>query len=215
MKHCIIVELNLYCKSIDTSTPLVQKARTKLMSNSSDFPPQQPQQPYPQGYPSYPQQQPPKKKRWPLIIVIIVGALVLCGLCGGIGSMMSHGGTTTTTTADTTTTTKAAPTTAPAKPLTWKTTHSFNGNGEKKTDVFTVADTWKLKYTCKGMGDGIDGNLAISVYGSDGTIQDLAVNTTCKDGLTTIDTTTEHTGGQIYLDINGTGDWTVDVLEQK
>jgi hypothetical protein len=198
----------------------------------------QPQQPqynqapgaYPQGYPLFPQQQqPPKKKRWPLIIGIIVGALVLCGLCGGIGSMMSHGGTSTTTTTDTTTsatttnsntsssstTTKAAPTSAPAKPLTWQTTHKFNGNGEKKTDVFTVGDTWKIKYTCNGMGQGIDGNLAVSVYSSNGTIQDLAVNATCKDGQTTTDTTTEHQGGQIYLDVNATSDWTIEVLEQK
>ena len=198
-----------------------------LMSNSNDYPPQQP---YPQGFPSYPQapqQQPPKKKKTGLIIGIIIGALVLCGLCGGIGSMMSHSGNTaTTSTADTTTTsssntssstttTKAAPTTAPAKPLTWTTTHKFSGNGTKKTDVFQVADTWKIKYSCRGQGQGIDGVLGVTVYGGDGTIQDVAVNATCKDGLTTMDTTTEHQGGQVYLDINGTGDWTVDVLEQK
>lgn len=81
--------------------------------------------------------------------------------------------------------------------------------------MFTVADTWKIKYTCQGMGQGIDGVLGVTVYGSDGTIQDVAVNATCKDGKTTSDVTTEHTGGQVYLDVTATGDWTVDVLEQK
>ncbi len=65
------------------------------------------------------------------------------------------------------------------------------------------------------MGDGIDASFSVTVYGSDGTMQDLAVNTTCKDGQTTSDTTTEHTGGQVYLDISATSDWTVDVMEQK
>jgi hypothetical protein len=185
----------------------------------------QPQQPYPQGFPGYPQQQPPKKKKTWLIVGIIVGALVLCGLCGGIGSMMSHGSSTTTTATTSTTSSSttssaptAAPTTAPTKasaPLDWKTTHSFKGNGEKKTDVFTVGDTWKIQYTCDGMGQGIDGVLGVTVYGSDGNIQDLAVNATCKDGKPTMDTTTEHQGGQIYLDINGSSDWTIDILEQK
>lgn len=193
------------------------------MSNSNDLPPQQPQQPYP-GYPQQPQQ-PPKKKKTGLIIGIIIGALVLCGICGGIGAVMSHSGSTTTTAATTTTTTSSSnssssstptkPPTTTTKSLTWQTTHTFSGNGEKKTDVFTVADTWKIKYTCSGMGQGIDGVLGVSVYGSDGTIQDVAVNATCKDGKTTSDTTTEHSGGQVYLDVTATGDWSVDVMEQK
>lgn len=62
-----------------------------------------------------------------------------------------------------------------------------------------------------------DGELAVNVYSSDGTILDtIAVNATCKDGVAkTTGETEEHQGGQVYLDIGGTGDWTIQVQELK
>ncbi len=203
------------------------------MSNSSDFPPNQPQQPqygqapgaYPQGFPPYPQQpqQPAKKKKWPLIIGIIVGALVLCGICGGIGSMMSHSGSTTTTTttssssdtSSSSTTTKAAPTTAPAKPLTWQTVKTFKGTGSEKTDTFTVPDTWKLTWTCDPASfQNIQYNVIAIVEDSSGNQVDSGVNALCKPGSTSGETNVTS-GGTVRLDITSEGDWTFNIQEQK
>jgi hypothetical protein len=183
----------------------------------------QPQQPYPQGFPGYPQQQqPPKKKRWPLIIGIIVGALVLCGLCGGIGSMMSHGGTSTATTSDTTSATTtsssntgSAPTTAPAKSLTWKTVKTFKGTGSEKTDTFTVPDTWKLTWTCDPASfQNTQYNVIALVDDASGTMVDSGVNAICKPG-TTSGSTDVTSGGTVRLDITSEGDWTFNIQTQQ
>ena len=66
-------------------------------------------------------------------------------------------------------------------------------------------------------GTATDGVLSVSVYGSDASILDpAAVNATCKSGAAlTKGETEEHQSGSVYLDINGTGDWTVQVQELK
>ncbi len=102
----------------------------------------------------------------------------------------------------------------------WTTTHTWNGNGSKKTEIFTVPGDWKILFICTYQNIGGvtgDGALAVNVYGSDGSIIDPgAINATCKNGIAkTTGETEEHQGGQVYLDVNGTGDWTVQVQELK
>jgi hypothetical protein len=194
-------------------------------------PPQQPmyQQP-PQG-PQYdprfsqPMQQPMppqairRPRRWPWIVALIVVFFIGMGVGSGI-----HGGDTTATTATNTTNTQSsgattAPTQKPAptaRPLVWKTTHTFTGNGIKKTDVFTVANTWKLIWTCDPTSfSGDSYNVIVAVTNSDGTPSDpAAVNTLCKSGNSS-GTTTEHQGGDVYLDVNSEAAWTLKIQEQK
>ncbi len=56
--------------------------------------------------------------------------------------------------------------------------------------------------------------MIVTVYGSDGTMQDLAINDMSKTGNTSGETK-EHQGGQIYLDVNSEGSWNLTVQELK
>lgn len=186
------------------------------------YPPQQPgyppQQPY---YPQQPPMQPPKKKSKAGLFVGIGVFLVVLFICVGA---MSHGdnsspSTTTTTTNSVSNTSQSqptqAPTQAPAKSQTWTTTQKFSGNGEKKTAVFSVPDDWKIEWTCNPSSFmGGTYNVIVTVYNSDGTLSDLAINSMCKNG-TTSGETEEHQAGNIYLDVASEGDWTVTVQELK
>ncbi len=54
--------------------------------------------------------------------------------------------------------------------------------------------------------------MIVTVYNSDGTYADLAINDTCKNGNTKGETE-EHQSGDIYLEIESEGSWTVHVQE--
>jgi hypothetical protein len=102
---------------------------------------------------------------------------------------------------------------------TWTTTHTFTGTGRNETGIFSISSDWKLLYTCtyqqiSGTSTTVDGYLGVSVYSPDNTILDVAVNTRCKETQTTGETE-EHIGGNIYLDINATGDWKIQIQELK
>ncbi len=145
-------------------------------------------------------------------LLCIMLFLALAGVaCGEAAQAPTQTGTTPTVQA----------TQAPATPthaLKWTTVQKFSGNGSKKTAIFTVPDDWKILWSCTGFNDGtgIDGALAVTVYDNQNTYVDRAVNATCKTGSTpTTGETEEHQGGQVYLDINGTGDWSLQVQELK
>lgn len=186
--------------------------------NQQSSNPGYPQQPgYPPGYmPGYPPMQPPqpqqtapKKKVSKMgigcgVVAFVVVLAVLIGIANG-------GSTTTTSSGGNSTTSQA-----PSKPQTWQTTHTYTGNGAKKTETITVGGDWKIQWSCTPssfMGNSY--NVIISVYNSDGTPADYAaVNTMCKDGNTSGETE-ERTAGNIYLDVNSEGQWTISVLELK
>jgi hypothetical protein len=181
--------------------------------------PQYPQQPIPGYSPQTPVPQNVRKpRRWPWIIAMIVVFFIGVGVGSGI-----HGSSTTTDTSTTTTQpgggTSVQPTVAPEKSTRWTTTHTFTGSGAKKTATFAVGNDWKIIYTCSGMNIGgitSDANLIVSVDNSDGTPADpAAINTICKAGKTTSDNTEEHQSGNVYLDVNAEGDWTLQVQEMK
>jgi hypothetical protein len=185
-------------------------------------PPYGGQQPY--GQPMPPQTPTKKRKPWLWIIALVVVFFVGYGI-GSAGH--SDTATTTATTTQTASTVTTAPTSAPAQPTTppkptavpkLTTILNLTGNGQKKTAVFTVPDDWKISYTCQAFNDGtgMDGSFAVTVYGADNSIIDPgAVDVTCKNGKTTSDSTEEHQGGQVYLSISGTGDWTLQVQAVK
>ena len=109
-----------------------------------------------------------------------------------------------------------APTTptTPAPAPKWTTVQTITGNGAKKTAIFTVPDDWKILWSCTGGDYG--GYLGVTVYDSNAGYVDGAVNSTCKTGQApTTGETEEHQGGQVYLDVNGTGDWSLQVQELK
>jgi hypothetical protein len=113
---------------------------------------------------------------------------------------------------------KSIPTSTPAPtqpPAKWVTTHTYKGNGSKKTGVISVPDDWKIVWSCDPTSfDNIDFNMIITVYNSDGTYADSGVNSTCSK-TNTHDETEEHQSGNVYLDITSEGSWTIQVQEFK
>src|SRR5260221_5264624 len=184
----------------------------------SQYPGQQYSQYYQQ--PGMPPQQPPKKRRGPALwigggclgLVVLVIILVSISIASAGNAVNNLAATVTVGTSNNTSTQPAS--TGSGK---WTTTHTFTGNGTQKTPVFTAPSDWKVLYTCANQqisGTSIDGALSVTVYGTDNTPLDVAVNAQCKTAKTTGETE-EHQGGQVYLDMNGTGDWTVKVQELK
>jgi hypothetical protein len=204
---------------------------------NTSYPPQQPPQYQTGGLPPPPVQPPPKKTNGCLIVtVVVVEIIVALFICGTIGSSFVTGTAsspnatatadannavaTTDTPVPTDTATSTAvvssytppPTQAPAK---WTTTHNYTGSGIKKTAIFTAPDDWKIVWKCNPSSFyGSQYNVQVLVYNSDGTIADLAINELCKNGNTSGETE-EHQGGDVYLDINSEGDWTIQVQELK
>jgi hypothetical protein len=184
--------------------------------SNAPYPPQ-PQPPY---MPVQTPQQPPKRpKTW-----LWIGAIIVALLIGYGAGASSHASDTTTNTTNTTTqaNTSVQPTakpTQPPKPTAapkWTTTNTFNGNGAKKTAIFSVGDDWKIQWKCNPASfDNIQYNVIIDVNNSDGTPADPgAINTLCKPGNTSGETE-EHQGGSVYLDIQSEGDWTITIQQLK
>lgn len=90
---------------------------------------------------------------------------------------------------------------------------TFTGNGEKKTSIFTVPDHWRLKWKCNPSSDYFGQyNVIVDIYNSDGTLLDSAFNTICQNGNTS-GNTEEYQGGDVYLDVQIDGAWTIEVQE--
>lgn len=132
----------------------------------------------------------------------------LFALCIVIGAVMACGESTSTS--------STANSTNNSAKKTWQTTHTFTGNGGKKTESFTVGDDWKIQWSCNPGSIGMDAPLFITPYKSDGNVPlDSGSQTTCKAGQDTKGDTEEHEGGTFYLDVNSGIDWTITVLELK
>ncbi len=197
-------------------------------SNQNDPTYTPPGQPYPQTppqvYPSYPPplyQPPPKKRRTGLWIALGIIAVLLFA-CIGVSVIAFRGASSavnsvSTAVATFTPASGSTPTTAAtqAQTGTWTTTHTFKGNGTKKTPIFTVPGDWKILYTCAGFSSGIAGALTVTVYDSNNNIVDLAINADCKANGTSSGETEEHQGGDVYLSVDGTGDWSLKIQELK
>ncbi|WIG61025.1 MAG: hypothetical protein OJF49_003773 [Ktedonobacterales bacterium] len=194
----------------------------------------QPGMPYPPNTqpPSayYPPPSPPKRrlKAWHWILIGVGSVLVLCCACGSFAlalngnspsSSNQQSASVSTDTPYPTATFGPTDTPAPTATATptpkWTTVQKFKGNGIKKTGIFSVPDDWKLVWTCNPSSYYFGQyNVIVTVYSSDGTPLDLAVNTICKSGNTG-DSTEEHQGGDIYLDIDSEAAWTIQVQVLK
>lgn len=171
--------------------------------------------------------------KYPIWAICIILILFFASYLGGIG--VGRASTTNSTTQATPASqptqaavTQPTPTTqptvapSPTKPPTptptpkWTTTHTFQGNGTKKTDIFTVSNQWKLFWSCNPSSSfGGSYNVIVAVVGSDGTpIDPGAVNTICSSS-NTHDSTDEYQGGDIYLDVTSEAAWTIQVQELK
>lgn len=84
----------------------------------------------------------------------------------------------------------------------------LRGNGIKKSTPFTTSGPWTLGYAfdCSSFGD--TGNFIVTVFGTDGTIRDLAVNELAGKGNST---TQGYATGDLYLEMNSECSWSVRV----
>jgi hypothetical protein len=162
-----------------------------------------------------------------LILIVVVGVAANAGKGGSsspsdTAQNSSTASTPSGATAQPTVAATQAPTPSPTPTHTpkWTTVQTFKGNGNKKTAIFTVPDDWKIVWSCQGLSDGsgVDGDLYVSVYGSDGGLVDAnAISGTCKYGKATSDSTEEHQGGSVYLDVSSGAieTWSIQVQELK
>lgn len=183
------------------------------------------------SYPTEPQftppSQPPKRggikaffvrkvtlPMWSLITVGIIFLIII-----NANSSHASNATTSTASAGSSATVQQKSTPKPPAPTAtsthtpqWTVVQSFSGSGSKKTSTFSVPDDWRIVWTCNPASyDGISYNVIVSVDNADSTPLDYAaINTMCKAGNTG-DMTEEHQGGNVYLDINSEGDWTMQV----
>jgi hypothetical protein len=136
------------------------------------------------------------------IITIIIGVLLIGGIAAILNNVLNN---ISLSSSSTTGGTQSAN-------LQWTTTHTFTGDGIKKTAFFTVPGDWQLIWKCEPSSfDGGSYNVQVFVYGSDGALIDVAINTMCQNGNVS-GSTEEHQGGQIYLDINSEAAWTVQIM---
>ncbi len=183
---------------------------------------QQPQYPpAPQqggGAPQPPASRMPRLTRNQWIGAAAIILVIACCACGGISAAMNNnssqsasGATNSAKTQQATNT--PAPTPTNTRVPTWTTIQTFTGNGIKTTPTFTVSDNWRIVWSCTPSSFyGGQYNVIVTVYGSDGSMEDLAVNTICKSGNTG-DYTEEHSGGQVYLNINSEGAWKIQIQQ--
>lgn len=174
----------------------------------------------PQTLPSVPQ----KQRRWPWMFAIFVALIV--GYAAGAsphpsGEVINVQSVPPTLVvapaplpAQTPPKAQSTQPPAQAQPAGWQTTHTFSGNGIKKTPTFTVADTWKVSWKCDPTSFPTNYNVIVSVFHSDNSLQGFAVNTICKKGNTE-GSADMHQSGALYLYINSEGSWAVAIQELK
>lgn len=187
------------------------------------YPGQPPMPGYPPpGYQPQQPMQPPKKRMngW-AIAGIIIGALVLCGgfssFVKGFNEGMSGKSSTSSSSNTTDDIGKSEPaaTPTPTPVRAWQTTHTYTGNGDKKTETFTVGPDWKIQWSCTPGSVSIDYDLYVTVYNSDSTMADWnAISTECKTGNASGESQ-EHKAGEVYLSVLSIGDWAITIQELK
>ena len=164
-----------------------------------------------------PKARPPKKQppwAW-LIGGILVGTIFGYAIHVPGASSFAPATSTTPVAQATSQPTHAAVTPTPTHTPKWTTVQTFNGSGSKHTATFTAPADWKILWTCNPASFAIPYNVIIEVdNASDGSTLDLPVNTTCKAGNTS-DSSEEHQGGSVFLNVTSEGDWTIQVQELK
>jgi hypothetical protein len=148
------------------------------------------------------------QKRWPWLIVLVV-AIILVSF--GIWHIVSGAPAATSTIIPTSTSLPATPT--PKR--NWHTLLTFSGgNGTKNTQKFKVPPDWQFTWSCKGV-NGVDGGLYVVIYNANGTLYNAGAQVTCLASKQVIGSAEEFKSGNVYLNINGNGPWTVSVQQPQ
>jgi hypothetical protein len=160
--------------------------------------------------------QPPKKKHRGLKIAGgVVGGIIVISIIAaatGGGSKPSAAAPAASSSQPATTTAPATHSAAPAakpKPKATATTVlTEHGTGIKNTVKFTVHGDWDLNYTYNCASFGMQGNFAVTGMGGD--FPDVMVNELGTKGT---DTTHQHDGGTMYLQVNSECSWTIKAID--
>lgn len=79
----------------------------------------------------------------------------------------------------------------------------LSANGQRNLRPFVVKDKWEIQWDSKGS------NLSITIYGADGRVVDVAATQKGSGNGSSY----QAKGGEYYLQVNGTGEWTVTVVQ--
>jgi hypothetical protein len=166
-------------------------------------------QPLPITTPKPPVQPVQAKKRWPWLLVLVAAILLVSF---GIWHAVS-GSPSAASTAKTASTSLPAPTPTPGR--NWHTLLTFSGgNGTKNTQKFKVPADWQFTWSCKGV-NGVDGGLYVVIYNANGSLYNAGAQVTCLASKQVIGSAEEFKSGNVYLNINGNGPWTVSVQQPQ
>lgn len=166
------------------------------------------------------------------MVIALVGAVLgLCVICsclgGALSTLSSHGTDTTNNTGGTSSSnaepppanTQAPKATSTPKPVPQpKQVISVTGNGDKKTEDFTVSGkSQSLAWSCDPSSFyGGSYNLMVDVYDSTSKqeVDFGTVNTICQAGNASDTTTLRLNPGTYYLDITSEAAWTITVTDR-
>jgi hypothetical protein len=149
------------------------------------------------------------KKRWPWLIVLVAAIiLVSFGIWRAVSGLPSTASTVTTAST-------SLPTPTPTPARTWHTLLTFSGdNGTKNTQKFKVPADWQVTWSCRGV-NGVDGGLYVVIYNANGSLYNAGAQVTCLASKQVIGSAEEFKSGDVYLNINGNGPWTVSVQQPQ
>jgi hypothetical protein len=137
---------------------------------------------------------------------VLVGLFVLLLILGAIVSSFGHSASQAPSEPSKTTLKgKNAKPAAPPKP---HVLIDVEGSGIKTTQRFVAPDEWALAWTYDCSNFGSSGNFVISVEGDS---TDVAANQLGQSGH---DVSYEHSGGNVYLEINSECAWHVRAVSQ-
>lgn len=145
---------------------------------------------------------------------VTVGAVVLLIVIFGIiGAIVESNSSTTATSAAKKSTSEGARSerravSAPVRPPKPHVLLDVEGTGIKTTQRFEAPDEWAVVYSFDCSNFGQSGNFSIAIQGD---AYDLAANQLSMRGH---DISYEHSGGNVYLEINSECNWRVQALAQ-
>lgn len=158
---------------------------------------------------------------WSVAAAVVIIACLACGLLSQSISHANGGSSTNQTQANTGTSVPQAthaPThttkpTATTKPKAWVTVKSYSGSGNTQTDTLNLPDGAHIVWSYNAT-DSSANLFSVSLYTSDGQLQDLVAN----DANMASDqaTYTIHGAGSYYFNVQALSvNWTINVQEYQ
>jgi len=102
----------------------------------------------------------------------------------------------------------------PSKPVQdMQTSHVFTGTGNETTPTFKVPNDWRIVWSCHPSGTYATYGYAFDIFAFDTHGNGIdAIDSMCAPGQLS-GSSVESLGGNVYLQIDSSGNWTVEVQQ--